>query len=156
MWPGSPTLAGFIAFTSEVMGINALYLPPDSPIIGISFNTALAVVNHALRRAPAGAIGMPTPYAWAVYNLAGSTLIYSAQDQEGRSYFRDKRTELGINKFEPGVVASASDVSTSTSLLNPEFMKKLTMRDLQTVKDPFGRVYMMIAQAYGPTVWGLS
>ena len=156
MFGPGPTLAGFLAFIRSVMGIDPIYLPDDAPINQIALNVALGIVNRALRSVPAGALNQPPPYVWAVYNLAGSTLINFAQDQAGRTFFRDKRAELGVNKFQAGVVSTSSDVSTSTGLATPEFMMKLTMRDLQTLKDPYGREYMMIAQAYGPTIVALS
>jgi hypothetical protein len=53
------------------------------------------------------------------------------------------------------VVAGTSDAGSSTSLLNPEFMKTLTMRDLRTLKDPWGRAYMEAAMDYGE-IWGLT
>ena len=52
-------------------------------------------------------------------------------------------------------MASASDEGTSTALLNPEFMKTLTLQNLQALKDPYGRTYLQFAQSFGP-VWGLT
>ena len=66
------------------------------------------------------------------------------------------RTKLGIAKFSPGVVSSQADAGTSTALLNPEFMKTLTMQNLQNLRDPWGRQYIAFAQSYGPTVFDLS
>ena len=162
MFPRDPTLAGFQDFITSVMGINALYLPPDALVIGYAFAVALAIVNPELRGIPPHC-WMPTPgvpqisiYAIAVYNLAGSNVINFAQDQPGRTYFRKKRKELDINSWQAGVVASTADSSTSTALLNPEFMKGLTLENLQQLKDPWGRAYLGIAQAYGPGIVGIS
>ncbi len=155
-WGQGPTLSGFMAFIANVMNINPIYLPTNAPIIPISFDVAMSIVNRALISAPAGSLTALMPYAWAVYNLAGSTLLNFAQDQPGRDYFHALRKELGINKFQPGMVASSGDVSTSTGLLNPEFMKQLTMRDLQNAKDPYGRAYLEIAMMYGSSVVELS
>jgi hypothetical protein len=145
-----PTLTGFLAFISGVMGINPLYLPTDAPVIGYAFQVALALVNQSLCCVPGNI------YALAVYNLAGSQVINFAPDQPGRTYFADLRKTLGISTFTAGVVSSTSDQGTSTALLNPEFMKGLTMQNLQNMKDPYGRQYIAFAQDYGPTVWGLS
>lgn len=138
------------------MAIDPAYLPVDAPVIGYAFNVSLAITTTFL----AGA-ACPTPsgqwsvYALAVYNLGGSNLINFAQDQTGRTYFRDLRKDLGIASFQMGVVSSTADQGTSTALLNPEFMKTLTLQNLQSLKDPYGRAYLMFAQAAGP-VWGLT
>ena len=144
-----PTLAGFQWFVTNIMGIDALTLPTNSPVIGYSFQIAMDTVNLAL--APLAAL-----YSQAVYNLAGDLLLNFAQDQPGRTFFETARVNYGINKFTPGMVSSTSDSSTATGLLNIEAMKNFTMDDLQRTKTPYGRVYLGIAQAYGPTIWGLS
>lgn len=151
MWNNQyPTLEGFQTFVSDVMAINPLYLPVGSAIIGYSFHSSMAIVNEDLRFVPGGI------YAQAVYNLAASELITFAQDQEGRTYFRDLRDKLKISAFTPGVIASTSDSTTAESLLNPEFIKHFTMQNLQSLKDPYGRKYLGIAQSYGPNIWGVS
>jgi hypothetical protein len=142
-----PTLTGFQAFLSGVAGIDPLYLPPDSPVVGYAFQVAQTLVNTALWAAGT--------YTLAVYNLGTSQVINFAPDQTGRTFFLDLRKKLGIDRFAAGVVASTSDQSTGTSLLNPEFMKNLTLANLQQIKDPFGRQYLALAQDYGPSVWGL-
>ena len=156
----APTLAGFQWFIASIMAIDPLYLPPDSPVIGFALASALAIVNPALRGVPCGPVTPGVPpisiYMQAVYNLAGSNVINFAQDQSGRDYFVETRRKLGIAPFQPGIVASTGDQATSVSLLNPEFMKNLTLANLQQLKDPYGRAYLQIAQAYGPTIVGLS
>jgi len=155
-----PTLAGFLAFIRGVMGIDPLYLPDDAPVIGYAFQVAMGIVNPALcgvcfPRFPGGPLAT-NAFTLAVYNLAGDNVITFAQDQAGRDYFDKTREKLGINKFSPGVVASTSDQATATSLLNPDFMRNLTMANLQNMRTPWGRQYLSYAQAYGPNVWGLS
>ena len=153
-----PTLAGFQWFTQNIMGINVLYLPTDAPILGWALAMALNEVNPALACIGNAIPGLPATnlYTTAVYNLAGSIVLNLAPDQTGRTYFQDERKKLGIASFAPGVIASTGDESTSTSLLNPEFMKQFTMANLQQIKDPWGRMYLSIAQDYGPSVIGLS
>jgi hypothetical protein len=150
-----PTRWGFNTFIYDVMQIDPLYLPHHSPIIGYAYTVALGMTDTLLR----GAGRMPgsewSIYALAVYNLGGSNIINFAQDQPGRTYFADKRKEFGITKFQMGVVSGASDEGTATSLLNPEFMKTLTLQNLQALKDPWGRQYLMFAQATGP-LWGIT
>jgi hypothetical protein len=154
-----PTLAGFQDFLYGVMKIDPLYLPSTEPVIGYAYQVALGIVNPALRSvpipSPTGGPGT-TVYALAVYNLAGSNVVQFAQDQDGRDYFMKLRATLGIDKFSPGIVASTSDASTSTALLNPEFMKTLTLQNLQNLRDPWGRQYLAFAMSAGPTIWGLS
>lgn len=145
------TLAGYQEFITGVMRIPVSALPLDSPWIEITFCVARDIVNQAFRC-------LPMQYAWAVYNLAGDRLINYAPDQPGQTYFADIRGADGYNvsAFVPGVVSGASDVSTGDSLLNPDFMKGLTLGDLQNMKTPYGLAYLAIAQDYGPAAWGLS
>lgn len=147
---GPPTLAGFTSFLQNVVQINVAYLPPTAPIIGYALSVAQAIVNQLLQCAPGGI------YNLAVYNLGASQIINFAEDQPGFTYFADRRKSYGILNFAAGVVASTADASTSVSLLNPDFMKQLTLQDLQNMKDPYGRQYIAFAQAYGPTIVGLS
>lgn len=71
-------------------------------------------------------------------------------------FFVNARKLYKINSFVPGVVTSANDLSTGAGLLNPDFMKGLTLADLQLLKTPFGRTYLSIAQDAGPNWWGVS
>ncbi len=136
------------------MGISAVILPTNSVYIGYAYGVATQLVNQAL-----AAVG-GTIYALATYNLAGSLLLNFAQDvagyQNDPNSFTQLRKTLGIANWTPGVVASAADSSTSESILNPEFMKTLTMQNLQQLKDPYGRQYLAFAQTYGPTIWGMT
>jgi hypothetical protein len=100
-------------------------------------------------------IASPLLYDNAVYNLGMSNLIEFTPDQIGRTMFATLRKTYSILAFKPGVVQSSGDEGTNTSLLVPDFMKNLTMADLQYIKTPWGRAYMAIAQRVGP-VWGRS
>lgn len=223
-----PTVAGFIVFIQNVMGISANYLPTTSPAITAAFKASKAVVN------PAFCEICPSIYAEAVYNLAADNLLNWAQDQTasisgitwasgtatattaaahgfltgdilliarnaplaynsqpgpantvlGTSvvvtgtntftytipvnpgafsqggtaseiYFSSARVKFNLTGFVAGVISSSSDVSTSESILNPDFMTGLTMGNLQNLKTPYGRAYLAIAQDYG-TLWGVS
>lgn len=147
---GTPTLAGYQDFITNTMGIAATYLPATAPVVQTSYNVAIDMVNLDLT--------LTAVYDLAVYNLAGSLLLNFAPDQPGQTYFQTLRSEGGFNltAFQPGVVAASGDESTSESLLVPEFMKGLTLGDLQRLKDPYGRTYLAIAQDCGPAVWGSS
>lgn len=142
-------MTDFTTFLRNVVGIDPLYLPDNSPTIGYAFDIAASMVNTALAVLPGNL------YALAIYNFAADSVINFAPDQDGRTYFLDLRTSLGINTFVPGVISSSSNSPTSQSTLNPEFMKNLTFGDLQLMKTPYGRTYLNMAQSYG-TIWGVA
>ena len=158
---GPPTLAGFVAWIRGVMGVPTSVLPDDAPVIPVALQVAVDTVNLAIARVA------PNEYTLAVYNLGGSNLVNFAPDAlgapvyktpsdgPGLPYWAYLRYDMKLSSFTPGVVASTSDDGTSTSLLNPDFMKTLSMTDVQLVKTPWGRAYMSIAQQYGQ-LWGLS
>ncbi len=223
-----PTIAGFIVFIQQVMGITANYLPTTAPVITSSFNVAMAIVNPVLADID------QSVYALAVYNLAADTLLNYAQDQTAtitgitwatgtatattaaphgfltgdtialsrnaplaynsqpgpanallgtaivatgantftypiaanpgtfsqggiasEIYFSSLRRAWNITGFTAGVITASSDETTSETLLTPEFMKNLTMGNLQNLKTPYGRTYLAIAQDYG-YLWAMS
>lgn len=115
-----------------------------------TFNVAMDTVNDALSS------GSPTLYTLAVYNLGADRLINFAVDITNQTFFADLRSTYRITDISVGVPSSASDNGTSTGILNPEQMRLLTLADLQTLKTPWGRTYMGIAQNYGQTLWGLT
>jgi len=107
----------------------------------------------------------PSYHAWAVYNLGGDILVNYAPDNDDATppveppndhYFTILRTKLGLNSFVPGIIQSSSDNGTSVSYMTPGWMEQMTLANLQQLKTPWGRQYLMLAQAYGPTIWGLS
>ena len=160
----SPTLAGFLTFIRNVMGIKATNLPDNSPAIPLSFAVALAIVNPSLQAACIPSVdaagvtlnaGGETVYSLAVYNLAGSNLLSFAQDQAGDTFFQELRDKLNLNGFTSGVVQSSSDEGTSVSLVVQEAAKEFTLANLQQLKDPYGRRYLALAQSYGPSTWGM-
>lgn len=167
-----PTLAGFLNFVRQVMGITTAQLPDASPVIGFALSVALGIVNPALRAAcipqtdGAGVQlngGGLSIYVLAAYNLAGSNLLSYAQDPEPPVVYKDNlpffeytRKRWKIDSFVSGVVQANSDESTSVSLVVQEAAKNFTLANLQNLKDPYGRTYLGMAQSYGPSTWGLS
>lgn len=96
-----------------------------------------------------------THFTYAVATDPGAgTILPGALATE--YYFTDLRKQLKINSFVPGVVSNTSDLTTSVGLVVPDFFKTLTLEQMDLMKTPFGRAYLMIAQKYGPTVWGLT
>ena len=75
-----------------------------------------------------------------------------------QQFFVIARGKMGYNvtAFQPGVIGSTSDQGTSASYATPDFMRGLSLYDLQLLKSPFGRAYLALAQRYGPAAWGLS
>ncbi|MAF04424.1 MULTISPECIES: hypothetical protein [Herbaspirillum] len=144
------TEAGFLDFIRNVAGIPTSALPDASPYIDTAYQIAIALTSLELQCLSNGLI-----YSQAVYNLGVSNILNWAPDQSGSTYFSDLRKEFGINSFVGGTISSSADVSTSESLLTPDFLKGLTLANLQQLKDPFGRQWLMYQQSIG-TVWGIS
>ena len=117
--------------------------------IQTSFALAVDIVNLTLAQASRNI------YVLAVYNLATDRLINFAQDLPNQSYFTNLRKTWNLTIPVVGVASSGSDQGTSSAWLNPEQLRMLTLADLQTLKTPFGRQYLGIAQSYGP-IWGLT
>lgn len=144
------TLGGFIAFVRGSMAIPTKALPDASEWLLWSYEIAVATVSLQILRAS------PVYYALAVYNLAGDTLINYAPDVAGGDFFFEKaRSKWKILDFVGGIVTGAGDESTSDTLVVPDALKNLTLADLQTLKTPYGRVYLGIAQQIG-SIWGIS
>lgn len=144
-----PTLDGFQSFVTNVMQVPESALPSGSPVIEYAFRTAFGIVLKQIQGID------PFLYEMAVYNLAASILIQYAPDQMGQTYFADYRKAHGIGTFTPGIIQSSSDDGTSQSWMIPDWMKKLSLADLQNLKNPYGLAYLQIAQSYGP-IWGLT
>lgn len=120
-----------------------------NPWVVTTFQMALSIVNRALQVAP-------RLYRDAVYNLATDRLYNWATDQPNQTYFAEYRKRLHIPDVAVGVPTAANDQGTSVGMLNPEQLRQLTLQDLQTLKTPWGRTYLGIAQSYGSSIWGLS
>lgn len=148
--PTTPNIADYTTFIRNQVGISSTYLPDNSQWIASTFNMAIDTVNTTL------ALASGLAYTLAVYNLGSDRLINYAIDLQGQSYFSQVRQQFGIANFSPGMVSASSDEGTGESLLNPEFMRTMTMGDLQMTKTPWGRQYMAFAQEYGGTIWGLT
>lgn len=103
-------------------------------------------------------IGTPiivTGMATFTYALAANPGVFSQGGTASEIYFQTLRRQFGITSFAPGVIASSNDESTGESLLNPDFMRGLTLGNLQNLKTPYGRQYLAFAQDFGE-MWGLT
>jgi len=174
-----PSLAGFIDFIFNRMQVPTTALSNIDPLINEIYNYALQTANFKLLFIPQPPFPSPFPlpaapsinpypslYAIAVYNLGGDALVNAALDASGAptiagtnppvKFWAYTRSLYKIDNFLAGVVQSTSDNGSSTSLAIPEMMQQLNLMDLQTLKTPWGRRYMQIAQQMGPTDWGIS
>lgn len=118
-------------------------------IVPTSFAISKSIVNASLN-------AMPDLYTLAVYNLAADRLINYASDIPTQNYFKQARIDYGITSAALGVISASSDEATSSTWMNPEQLKTLTLMDLQNLKTPYGREYLGLAQMYGTNLWGLS
>lgn len=153
-----PSLAGFIAFVRQQMGVSTAVLPDASMYLPWSYYQALSLVNRQIRI-------IPIQYLVAVYNLGGATLLNIAQDipdatpvagsKPPQAFFAYTRTRLNLNSFVTGIISSTSDEGTSESLVVPDQLKTLTIADLQLAKTPWGQTYLGIAQSVGSD-WGIT
>jgi hypothetical protein len=165
-----PTLTGFIWFLQNIVGIPALYLPTDAPVISWAYNIVVDTVNPIFQTVPSWQ--MPSTqliYTQMVYNLGAHDIILWAQDVEPPptppykvdsngnpiGYFEYMRQKFGLNTLVPGVVTATFDQGTGTTLAVPEGLKNLTISDLGLLQTPWGRVYLGYAQAWNRP-WGIS
>ncbi|MGK0688355.1 hypothetical protein ACSFC0_23690 [Serratia marcescens] len=139
------SLSGFIEFIRTDMKLTAEQVPDDSPSFSLAYGGAVEWVNSDI------ACVMPNLYTVAVYNLGASFLVNYGTE----SVFAEFRKLYGLNDFTAGVITGASDNATSSQRLVPDFFKNLSLADLQMLKDPYGRRYLMIAEQFG-SLWGLS
>lgn len=154
-----PTLAGFLTFIREVMGISTANLPDSSYVIQFSFAVSMMIVNQDLQGVTSpyiNANAYPSYYALCVYNLGGDRIINYAPDPPGSTYFTDLRAKFNVYTFNAGVVSSTNDESTGGSFEVLDVFKNLTISQLQNLSTPWGREYLGLAQAAGPTIWGIS
>lgn len=149
--PTTPNQPDYLLFLRNGVGIASGVLPDVSDAITTSFSVALETVDDTFLNA-----ATPTLYTLAVYNLAADRLINYALDQPGQTYFQDLRKQFRLNDVSVGVPSSANDQGTAVGILNPEFLKTLTMQDLETLRTPYGRQYMSFALKYGPSLWGVT
>jgi hypothetical protein len=155
---GDPSIAGFLTFVRGVMGVPSSALPDDAPALTYAFNVAVATTYALLAGVPTPIASAWTIYEIAVYNLGGDLLINYAPDLPGQTpadYWAKLREKFGTYAFTAGVVSASYDQGTGETMTPPDFVKSLTLSDLQRLKTPYGRRYLEIAQSSGP-LWGLS
>jgi hypothetical protein len=158
-----PTEDGFNTWVFSFMGVPEGVLPGyDNSVDPIVYNT---YINYAFEISNETVnlylnCASPILYTQAVYNLGGDVLVNMAQDDPNlppplNTYWTDLRQSLGLNNLFPGIINAANDIDTSAASLIPLGLQNLTLADLQNLKTPWGRQYLMIAQSAG-SMWGLT
>jgi hypothetical protein len=121
-----------------------------SPYVGWAFTVACDITLIPPPCMP------PILYVTAVYNYGMHKLLKIGQDQPGQLFFSQQRDAFNLLSFKAGPVASSSDNGTSSTLVTPDFLKGLTMGDLDLLNTPWGREYLDYSQQYGPNIVGVS
>jgi hypothetical protein len=98
----------------------------------------------------------PILYVMAVYNYGMHKLLKIGQDQAGQTFFSDQRKAFNLLSFKAGPVGASADQATSQTLVTPDFLKGLTIGDLDLLLTPWGREYLDYSQQYGPNIVGVS
>lgn len=142
-----PTLEGYLAFLRDTVGLSTTVLPDTSSYIEWSYRMSMAFVWPVLQNIPAP----PDEFLYqqAVYNLAADYLLANAVDVAGQDFFAKYQQKYNLRAFVGGVIQSASDESTSSSMVVPEQFDHLTIQNLQALKTPYGRMYLSIVQSLG-------
>ena len=89
------------------------------------------------------------------YAVSANPGTFAQGGTASETYFATLRRQFNIGGFRAGVISASNDESTGESILNPEFMKTLTLGNLQNLKTPCGRQYLAFAQDFGE-MWGIS
>lgn len=145
----TPNTNDLYTFLTTVAGVPTSALPSNSVYLPWALSYAEEKTLMVLY-----AVGQDY-YCFAVYCLATSFLINWCPDQPGQTYFADLRKTWDLTGFIGGTVQSSADQATSESLLAPDFLKGLTLGQLQALRDPFGRQWLSMQADNGP-IWGIS
>ena len=150
--PSTPNLTDFLTFLGNTVQIPVQALPAGSPWPGYALDQAIGIVLNPPTSPTVVA------YSLACYNCATHLLIAITPDQPAQSYFTTARGPTGFGIIQPstGLVVAAGDQGTTGNTQPPTWLSGLTIEDLDFMKTPWGRRFLMWQQAYGPTVWGLS
>lgn len=144
-----PNATDLYTFLTTVAGVPTAALPSNSAYIPWALSYAEEKTLMVLY-----AVGQDY-YCFAVYCLATSFLINWCPDQTNQTYFADLRKMWDLTGFVGGTVQASADQSTSESLLAPDFLKGLTLGQLQNLRDPYGRQWLAMQQDLS-NIWGIS
>lgn len=144
-----PNSVDFISMLRTEVGLTAVDIPDDSVYITRALAWSVHWVVQVLAQVDISI------YLRAVYCLAADRLINYGIDTAGNCTFATLRKNFSIYSFQPGVISSSSDESSSQSFQVSEAFNTLSIPDLQNLKTPWGREYLSYAQQAAP-IWGLS
>ncbi len=146
--PSVPNAADFATFVYN-QGITTAELPANSLYLQWAFNYAFDQ-TFTVPQMPA------ILYVLAVYNYGFHRLLQITQDQPGQTYFTTARSTYGLLNFTAGPVIASGDQGTNQTLVEPEYLKNMTVSMGNLLKTPWGQEYLSYAQQYGPTIVGFS
>ena len=147
--PGTPNLADFITF-AEGQGVPSADVPTDADAVFQPQWALSDAQDRVIGQTSVGSTPLYMRYVLAVYNLALHLWITQGGDLPGQTFFQSSRAAFNLNSFLGGVILASGDEGTSNTIMVPEFLKGMTMDDLDLIKTPWGRQYMGYAQMYGP------
>ena len=146
--PSVPNLADFTTFVYN-QGVTTAQLPSTSPYLQWAF-------NHGFDQTFTVPQMPPILYVIAVYNYGFHHLLQVTQDQPGETYFTNARVTYGLLTFTAGPVISSGDQGTNQTLVEPEYLRTMTISMGNLMKTPWGQSYLDYAQQYGPNLVGFS
>ena len=149
--PSTPNLTDFYIYVTD-QGVPSSDLPSNSDYLSYALNYAQEValgIDTGVGPVISGTAG---PYVMAVYNLGLHQLLKITPDQQGMTFFDDKRAEYNLTSLKSGVVLASADQATSQTLVVPEFFTNLTLSQLDLLKTPYGRMYLEYSQLYGQSI----
>lgn len=147
--------SGFVEFIrnitvksgDRVITIDTIDIPDDDSVIDSCYAIASEICYDF------ASLGFDTLYEMAFYNLAFESLVGLSNSEPIEAI----RCIYQYNSLATGLVASASDVSTSTSLTIPAHLSEMSLLELGYLKTPWGRQYLKIAQQFRTlSAWGVS
>ncbi len=153
--PTTPNLTDFYTYVTDV-GVPTADLPSNSVYLSYALNYSQEVALSSPGGIGPVISGTAPPYVMAVYNLGLHMLLKITPDQAGETFFAEERSKYELGALKSGVVLASADQATSQTLVVPEFMKYLTLSELDYMKTPYGRMYMEYAQMYGPNIVGMT
>lgn len=162
--PNTPNLTDFQSYLTNTVVIPASAWPSNlianSPYPQYALNRAIALVPCY-----SGAVDGIT-YTLAVYNCATAALFLITPNTQPSTYFSDARQSgvstnfpnggFNLNAPPVGMVIGSSDEGTSSTLVQPEWAKNLTITQIVFTKTPWGQQYLGYLQEAGSVIVGVT
>lgn len=146
----TPNFQDFLTFVRNDAKIPTSAISDDDPMLETCFELGQETVPMHV-----GLQLQPLIYLVCVYSFGVSYLLHCANDEPGSTYFSNIRKELNLDTLTYGLLNQASDQGTAGGELIPNAIQRLSLADLNFLKDPFGRRAISFLMELGP-LWGLS